>query len=155
MADAAVEQAIAACVASSGSAASVRQLRDLIELQTIERLTTVSTDWNVLQPALDEAFDAFAVAVGVRHVRDWLSWIVATALAITAERTAQMDWVDRMAPLTGTTDARDGRMLVFLVVLGMDGRCQWYLLQEVAAPSAPSGSPDCESALERRLRALA
>jgi hypothetical protein len=155
MADAAVEQAIAECLGSRGSAASVRKLRDLIELQTIERLTIVTTDWNVLRPALDETFDAFAEAVGVRTVRDWLSWIVATALTITAERTAQVDWVDRMATLTGTADARDGRILVFLVLLGMDGRCQWYLLQEVRAPDGPSKSPDCESALARRLRALA
>ena len=150
-----IESAVTDCVRTSGSSAALAHLRELIEWALIYRLTIVSDDRDVLMGSIDQTFNLLAVAIRSGAAINWLHWIVATALALTAEETRQLawvDWVGRIGP-DGTPHQR--RMMVFRVVLTLDGHCQWSLLKCVAHLRNVLLDRACHRELSRRLRSLA
>jgi len=150
-----IERAVTDCVRTSGSPAALAHLRQLIEWALIDRLTIVSDDRDVLMRIIEQTFGLLAVAIRSGAPLNWLHWIVATALALTAEETNQLAWVDwtgRAGP-EGTPHER--RMMVFRIVLTLDGRCQWSLLRCVGHLRNVLLDRACHRELSRRLRSLA
>ena len=155
IADPRVAAALANCIRTGGAADAVAELRQLIEEPLIERLTIITTDRGAIDTAVDEAFSRFADAVANDTGVSWLPWIVAAAMTAAAEATRQLVWVDGLRWLAHDGSAREGRMLVFFVVLLMDGGCQWRLLECVSQPVRFMGAARCHRELIRRLRELA
>jgi hypothetical protein len=155
IADPRVAAALATCIRTAGAPDAVAGLRQLIEEPLIERLTVITTDRGAIDDAVDEAFSRFAAAVASDTGVSWLVWIVAAAMTAAAETTRQLVWVDGLRRFGHAGNARDGRMLVFFVVLLMDGGCQWRLLECVSQPVKFMGAARCHRELIRRLRELA
>jgi hypothetical protein len=151
-----IEQAIADCEHASRGASDLAHLRELIELPLIERLTGITTDRTVLNRTLDETLRRFASAVQSGQKIDWCAWLVATAMAIAVEETQQLFWVDNVARHVRAVDAHSSRMLVFFVILHMNGACQWALLGAVVHPTWESVGPaGCLDTLVEHLQGLA
>ena len=153
--DPAVNEALAACIRSGGSPAAVDALREHIEWLLIDRLTVVSRDRAIVMGAVDRTFELFAQAVGSGAALNWLHWIVATALALAAQETGQVAWVDWVATDGPAGTPHERRMLTFRVILTLDGGCQWVLLRCVARPRKALMDRSCHRELGHRLRTLA
>ena len=151
----ALDRAVAASVRSRGSPETLARLRQVIEWPLIERLTIISDDRDVLLRSIDGMFDRLPAALETGAAINWLHWMVATAMALAAEEAEMVAWVDlaaRAGP-EGTPHAR--RMMVFRLILLLDGHCQWRLLKCVARPRHAVWAPACHAELRRRLRAIA
>jgi hypothetical protein len=145
-----IEQALTACCTTNG-ASGISQLQELIQPLLTERLTVVSTDPLTIREAIDGTFALFAKTVCDAKHMNWLAWIAATALSLIAERVGAVSWLDGWLDGVPGRSVQSKRALVLGVILSLDGKCQWILLQCICNRWQRLRARDCQVALKQKL----
>jgi len=148
-----LDGAILRCRQSGGDAAAIADLREKIRPLLTDRLTVLTCDYWLIDAIISDTMKVFAQSLRDTDDINWKAWIVAIALSLASERVSATGWLDSLAG-TLPGDAQQKRALVILVILGLEGRCQWVLLRGIARFWIRARNWTCERALKERLAAL-
>jgi hypothetical protein len=141
------------CRKTGGDPAAIASLREKIWPLLAERLTVLTSNYWLIDAIISDTMKLFAKMVRDTDEVNWKAWIVAIALSLASERVSATTWLDGLARgLPG--EAQERRALVILVILGLNGSCQWALLRGITRSWIRALNWKCEGALKERLATL-
>jgi hypothetical protein len=141
------------CRKTAGDQQAIAELQEKIRLVLVDRITVLTSDYWLITGIISDTMELFAKSLQDTDEVNWKAWIVAIALSLASERVSATEWLDSLAgELQG--DAQQRRALVILVILGLDGRCQWAMLRAIADFWTRILHWNCERALKERLASL-
>jgi hypothetical protein len=148
-----LDAALFRCRKTAGDPRAIAELQEKIRPVLVDRITVLTSDYWLITAIISDTMELFAKSLQDTDEVNWKAWIVAIALSLASERVSATEWLDSLAGgLQG--DAQQRRALVILVILGLDGQCQWAMLQAIADFWTRILHWNCERALKERLASL-
>jgi hypothetical protein len=134
---------------SAGSTGALLELRSLLEPLLIDRLTSVASAPARIYKAIDDTFELFVHEATPSSRRNWRMWFAMTAMSFAAEDT---EWIDAAGSGLPEGSKREKRAIIFGLILKLDGRCQWLLLEAPPSHQQPRG--ECAAKMQQLLAQL-
>lgn len=148
-----VAEAIRSCQKLGGDGASIANLRRVVSPLLTERLTVMPLNGIQIDSIIQDAMERFASSIRDIDEINWKAWLLAIALSLASERVGATRWLDTF---TGRFSgaAWERRALVIMVILTLDGPCQWALLNGISKLESHSQHAKCERTLRNSLANL-